>query len=59
MMVEIVEGAWTPETIARALCMDVEAAFLGVLERCLLRKVGEMRVDEDLVGWMPSFMTKE
>ena len=36
--------------------MDIVAAFPSVAEKCLLRKMRKMRIDEDLVGWTPSFM---
>lgn len=36
--------------------MDVAAASPNVAEKCLLRGMGEMGIDEDLVGRTSSFM---
>ena len=36
--------------------MDVAAAFPSVARGCLLKRLREMKVDEDIVGWTGSFM---
>ena len=36
--------------------MDVEAAFPSLARKCLVRRMREIKVDEDLVGWTDSFM---
>ena len=42
-------GAWSQGQIAGALLMDVEAAFPSAARSCLLHKMREMKLDEDLV----------
>lgn len=51
-----VEGSWKRKEITGAVCMDVAAAFPSVSRGCLLRRLTEMKVDEDIVGWAGSFM---
>ena len=36
--------------------MDVAAAFPSVARSCLLRRLREMKVDEDLIRWTGDFM---
>ena len=36
--------------------MDVEAAFPSLARKCLVRRMREIKVDEDLVGWTDSLM---
>ena len=50
------EQAWKRKEISGALSMGVAAAFPSVDKRCLLRKMRNMRIGEDLVGWTSSFM---
>lgn len=46
-----VEESWKEKEIIGAICMDVAAAFPSVARGCLLRRLREMKVDEDIVGW--------
>lgn len=55
-LVDIVEEAWADKQIVGALCMDIAAAFPGVVEKCLLRKLKNARTDEDLAGWASNLM---
>ena len=52
-----VEDGWKRKEITGALCMDVRAAFPSVARGCLLRRMREMEVDEELVRWTDSFMS--
>jgi len=51
-----VQPAWQEKKVAAALCMDVAAAFPSVARECLLRKMRNAGLDENLVGWTDSFM---
>ena len=42
-------GAWSQGQIAGALWIDVEVTFLSAARSCLLHKMREMKLDEDLV----------
>ena len=55
-LVEWVEESWRKKEITGAICMDVAAAFSSVARGCLLRRLREMKVDEDIVSWTGSFM---
>ena len=52
-----VESGWQRKEITGALCMDVAAAFPSVARGCLLRKMRNMGLEENLVEWMDSFMS--
>ena len=54
-----VEESWKRKEITGAICMDVAAAFPSVARGCLLKRLREMGVDEDLVGWTGSFCKTE
>ena len=51
-----VQEAWGRGCIDGALLMDVAAAFPSVARGCLLRKMREAGLDENLVRWIDSFM---
>lgn len=51
-----VEESWRKKEITGTICMDVAAAFPSVARGCLLRRLREMKVDEDIVSWTGSFM---
>ena len=55
-MVGLMEHAWERGRIAGALCMGVEAAFPSVNPVCLVRRLRELNVDENLVMWTEDFM---
>ena len=44
-----IQDAWQKVKVAGALMMDVAAAFPSVARGCLLRKMREMKIDENLV----------
>ena len=50
------QEAWSQGRVVGALLMDVAAAFPSVARGCLLRKMRNMHLDEDLVRWTDSFM---
>ena len=49
--------AWGRGRITGTLLMDVAAAFPSVARGCLLRKMRNMGLEENLVEWMDSFMS--
>ena len=51
-----VESGWQRKEITGALCMDVAAAFPSVARGCLIKRMRKMRIDEELVRWVSSFM---
>jgi ribonuclease HI len=51
------EAAWREGEMMGALMMDVKGAFPTVNRQCLIKKMREMGIDEDLAGWTSSFMT--
>ena len=51
-----VESGCKKKEITGALCMDVAAAFPSVAKGCLIKRMGEMEIDEELVRWIRSFM---
>ena len=51
------EAAWGEGEMMGALMMDVKGAFPTVNRQCLIKKMREMGIDEDLTGWTSSFMT--
>lgn len=55
-LVSWVEESWERKEITGALCMDIAAAFPSVARSCLIRRLRETHVDEDIVGWAGSFM---
>ena len=50
------QEAWSRGRITGALLMDVAAAFPSVVRGCLLQKMRNARIGEDLVRWTDSFM---
>jgi hypothetical protein len=52
MLVAHVQKAWAQWQVARALCMDVEAAFPSIARDCLAPKMRKIGVDECLVMWI-------
>jgi hypothetical protein len=56
MLVAVVETAWENKRIAAALMMDVKGAFPTVNRACLLAKMRDANIDENLVEWTGSFM---
>jgi hypothetical protein len=55
-LVAAVETVWENKRIAAALMMDVKGAFPTVNRTCLLAKMRDSNIDENLVAWTGSFM---
>ena len=56
VVVAQIQEAWRRENVVGAPIMDVAAAFPSVSRGCLLRKMRNMDIDENLVEWVDSFM---
>ena len=56
MAIAHIQDAWQRGKVAGALMMDVAAAFPSVARGCLLRKMRDMKIDENLVQWVDSLM---
>ena len=50
------QEAWSKGKIVGALLMDVAAAFPSVAKDCLVKRMRELGLDENLVEWTNSFM---
>ena len=50
------QQAWTQGKMVGALLMDVSAAFPSVARDCLIRRMRDLKLDEDLIQWTDSFM---
>jgi hypothetical protein len=59
MLVAAVEIAWENKRIAATLMMDVNGAFPTINHACLLTKMRDTNIDENLVVWMGSFMDEQ
>ena len=57
-MVTYCDREWSQGRVVGALCMDVQAAFPSVNQRCLTRQLREQGIDEDLVRWTRDFMSE-
>jgi len=56
VLMSVVQEVWKQKKVAAALMIDVAAAFPSIARECLLRKMREMELDKNLVGWTDSFM---
>ena len=50
------QQAWSQGKMVGALLMDVSAAFPSVARNCLVRRMRDLKMDENLVQWTDSFM---
>ena len=50
------QQAWSQGKMVGALLMDVSAAFPSVARDCLIRRMRDLGLDENLVQWTDSFM---
>ena len=50
------QQAWSKGKMVGALLMDVSAAFPSVARDCLIRRMRDLRLDENLIQWTDSFM---
>ena len=50
------QQALTQGKMVGALLMDVSAAFPSVDRDCLVRRIRDLKLDENLVQWTDSFM---
>jgi hypothetical protein len=57
VLLATIEEIWEKKKIAAALMMDVKGAFPTVNCACLLYKIHQTRMDENLVQWTDSFMS--
>jgi hypothetical protein len=57
VLLATVKEIWEKKKIAAALMMDVKGAFPTVNCTCLLHKMHQAKIDENLVQWMDSFMS--
>jgi hypothetical protein len=57
MLVATVEEIWERKTIVAALMMDIKGAFPAVNRACMLHKIRQAKMDENVVQWIDSFMS--
>lgn len=50
-----VQEAWAAKNLASILGMDVKGALNHINRKCLLRTIGGMEVESNLVNWTKSF----
>ena len=56
-MIHKVRKTWEDKRIARTLLMDVKGAFDYVSRAKLVQRMNELGIDNDLIGWIQSFLT--
>ncbi len=57
IIVQQVHKIWENKKIAGALLMDVKGAFNHVSRAELAKKILELGIDDNLIGWTQSFLT--
>lgn len=57
LLIQKVEQVWESRKIAGALFMDVKGAFDHVSHAQLARRMSDLGIDDDLIGWTQSFLT--
>ena len=50
------QQAWSQKMMVGALLMDVTAAFPRVAKDCLVRRMKDLGLDENLIQWTDSFI---
>ena len=57
LMIHKVHEMWENQPVAGALLMDVKGAFDHVSRARLAQRMADLDIDNDLIGWMQSFLT--
>ena len=56
LMIHKVHEMWENQHVAGALLMDVKGAFDHVSRARLAKKMADLGIDNDLIGWTQSFL---
>ena len=57
ILVQQVHEIWENKKIAGALLIDVKGAFNHVSQAKLAQRMSELGIENDLIGWIQSFLT--
>ena len=57
ILIQKVHEIWENRQIAGALLINVKGAFDHVSRAVLVKKMADLGIDDDLIGWTQSFLT--